>query len=206
MGRPAMTDLPESHGPDLDELEAFLLSERTAEDCMGLSELDGFLTAVAVGPELIMPSEWLPLVWGEEDPEFESEAEAGRIIGAVVGRYNRILADLGGDPPVAEPIFEESEAGETLVASWAMGFMEGVQLRVARWEEVMTSEDHWHLVAPIIVQLVADGGTELSEAETEELQEAGRRMVELIPSAVIAIDEHWRDERGEPRKPGGAEG
>ena len=27
---------------------------------MALSELDGFLTAIAIGPNLVMPSEWLP--------------------------------------------------------------------------------------------------------------------------------------------------
>lgn len=30
---------------------------------MMFSDLDGFLTAVAIGPKLIMPSEWLPHVW-----------------------------------------------------------------------------------------------------------------------------------------------
>ena len=51
-------------GIDLDALDAFLLSDRTPENCMGLSDLDGFLTAIVIGPELIAPSEWLPIIWG----------------------------------------------------------------------------------------------------------------------------------------------
>ena len=37
---------------DLRHLDAFLLSDRVANDALGLSNLDGFLTGIAVGPEL----------------------------------------------------------------------------------------------------------------------------------------------------------
>jgi uncharacterized protein len=54
-------------GPvDLDGLDQFLLSDAPREDCMGLSDLDRFLTGILVGPELITPSEWLPRIWGGE--------------------------------------------------------------------------------------------------------------------------------------------
>ena len=36
-------------GFDLDDLDAFLASDRVPETCMQLSELDGFLTAIAIG-------------------------------------------------------------------------------------------------------------------------------------------------------------
>ena len=47
---------------DLNRLDEFLMSDRAPENGMGLSDLDGFLTGIAVGPELILPSEWLPRV------------------------------------------------------------------------------------------------------------------------------------------------
>jgi len=34
------------------------------EDCMLLSNLDGFLTGIVVGPEPIPSSEWMPAIWG----------------------------------------------------------------------------------------------------------------------------------------------
>ena len=66
-----MENTPHTSGagsPDLNLLEGWLTSDRAHEDAMELSELDGFLTAIAIGPELIMPSEWLPVVWGGEEP------------------------------------------------------------------------------------------------------------------------------------------
>jgi uncharacterized protein len=45
---------------DLDELDAFLMSDRAPEASMQLSDLDGFLAGIAIGPELIMIcSAWL---------------------------------------------------------------------------------------------------------------------------------------------------
>ena len=35
---------------DLDALDAFLMSDRAPEDCMQLSDLDGFLAGIAIGP------------------------------------------------------------------------------------------------------------------------------------------------------------
>ena len=65
---------------EIDELDDFLTSDAVPEDCMDLSELHGFLTAVAIGPGIILPSEWLPEVWGDEGgPKFESLDDARRI-------------------------------------------------------------------------------------------------------------------------------
>ncbi len=39
--------------PDLKALDEYLMSDESPENCMQLSDLDGFLTAIVVGPELI---------------------------------------------------------------------------------------------------------------------------------------------------------
>ena len=44
------------------------MSDHAPDDRMGLSDLDGFLTGIVVGPELILPSEWLPVIWGGQEP------------------------------------------------------------------------------------------------------------------------------------------
>ena len=47
---------------DLDALDAWLLSEDSPETSMVLSDMDGFLTGIIVGPEPIPPTEWLALI------------------------------------------------------------------------------------------------------------------------------------------------
>jgi uncharacterized protein len=45
---------------EIDELEDFLQSRCLPKGGMNTSMLDGYLTAIVSGPELIPPSEWLP--------------------------------------------------------------------------------------------------------------------------------------------------
>ena len=49
---------------ELAELDQFLLSDVTSEETMLMDGLDGYLTAIVVGPRTVMPSQWLPGVWG----------------------------------------------------------------------------------------------------------------------------------------------
>src|SRR5260221_11031106 len=81
-------------GVGAEALDASLSSDRSPPDSMGLSDLDGFLTAVAIGPELVMPSEWLPIVWGGEEPVFADDGEAQAVIGGIMSRYHAILRDV----------------------------------------------------------------------------------------------------------------
>ena len=48
---------------ELERLAAFLDSIDN-EEALSLEGLDGFFCALIAGPELVMPSEYLPVVWG----------------------------------------------------------------------------------------------------------------------------------------------
>ena len=55
------------HNPLTDDefarLDSFLCKNMKA---MNLEEIDGFFTALVCGPEVVMPGEYLPYVWGNE--------------------------------------------------------------------------------------------------------------------------------------------
>lgn len=42
------------------------------EGILDVSGLDGFLTALASGPNVIVPSRWLPAMWGAAEPSWQS--------------------------------------------------------------------------------------------------------------------------------------
>src|SRR5271165_5755184 len=100
---------------DLEPLGDFLDSTRAPEACMDLSELDGFLAGLAVGPDPVLPEEWLPMVWDDEDPEFEDQAEADLVLGTMFARYNEIADGLNNDDPGYDPVYWQDATGRTVV-------------------------------------------------------------------------------------------
>jgi uncharacterized protein len=122
-------DIPASGPIDLDALDDYLMSDHAPDNSMGLSDLDGFLTGIVVGPELILPSEWLPVIWGGQEPEFKTQDEMRTVLAAIMGRYNEIVACFNVDPGEFEPIFLEGPGGEVIASDWAGGFLDAVALR-----------------------------------------------------------------------------
>ena len=51
---------------EIAELDEFLMSDATPEESMDIVTLDGFLTALVIGPGLVPPSVWLKTIWGGE--------------------------------------------------------------------------------------------------------------------------------------------
>lgn len=51
---------------ELETLATLLRALPIENDGMTVSELDGFVAGLLVCPEMIMPSEWLPVVWGDD--------------------------------------------------------------------------------------------------------------------------------------------
>lgn len=179
----------------LKKLDEFLMSDRAPEDCMQLSDLDGFLTAIAIGPELIMPSEWLPVIWGEAEPVFESTEDAQSVIGAIMGRYNEILRLIQNEPDAYGPLFWETPDGHVVAADWAEGFMDGVGLRRNAWRPLLKSDEGSELLAPITTLLHDEDGNPLIEGEPDELAELRRLATDLIVPSVQAINSYWKAHR-----------
>jgi uncharacterized protein len=184
-------------GPSaLDALDEYLSSDASPEECMQLSDLDGFLTGIIVGPELIMPSEWLPILWGEDPPVFENDDIAALILGAIMARYDEIVQALSADPPELEPIFWQTEDGLVIARDWAEGFMEAISLGPSEWREMLNDEDAGLPLAPIFL-LAGNDETEsasIGDADGDEVLLAD--AADLIPLSVIEIDAFWKFRRG----------
>lgn len=187
-----MTGIREVSEEDLTVLERFLMSEQAPADCMQLSDLDGFLTGIVIGPERIPPEEWLPLVW-QGEPEFESAEERARIVGIVLARHEEILWTLTQSPEDFAPIFWQDEDGEPIAQDWAEGFLEAIRLRPDAWTPLFESTDHSVVITPI----AALWQDEDSEGDLDETEEARLRAeaTDLVPAAVIAIFRFWRRQR-----------
>ena len=78
---------------DLKQLEEFLLSDKTPDECMDISSLHGYLTALVIGPETVLPSKWMPDIWGAE-VIWDDMEEAQNIFGLVMSFYNTIIKSV----------------------------------------------------------------------------------------------------------------
>src|SRR5213076_3471489 len=100
---------------DYDELEAFLGSNAVPQDCMDLEMLDGFLTAIVSGPELIQPSEWLPVLWSDSQrsvtPVFQNNEQAERILSLVLRLQQSIRRTLAESPTRFKPLLYHADPG-----------------------------------------------------------------------------------------------
>jgi uncharacterized protein len=115
----------------LARLDHFLASQDD-DEVMMVPELDGFLTGVLVCPEMILPSEWLPVVWGGDGPVFEDQTTANEILGLIMALYNDISSGLQA-PETYQPLIEEDIDGTFLWEFWVEGFGKAVGLRPSAW-------------------------------------------------------------------------
>jgi hypothetical protein len=46
------------------------------------------------------------------------------VLGTILGRYDEIIAGLGNDPVVLDPIFWEGPDGEIIASDWVAGLLD----------------------------------------------------------------------------------
>lgn len=181
---------------DFDRLEEFLLSDKVAEDAMTLSVLDGFLTGVVVSPEAILPSEWMPVIWGKRSPSFSGPDEAAEITGLIVSRYNQIIFELAETPEAYEPLIMQDHTGEVLGEIWAEGFVMAIELRPEVWGEILDSK--YGAAVTVIMALASPEMMSEFSTDPDEVSVLANAISEDLAITVRAIDSYWKSKRGYP--------
>ncbi len=164
---------------DLEVLDRFLMSD-----------LDGFLTGIVIGPELVLPSEWMPAIWGGEAPEFADAAEAKAILGAIMGRYNEIIRQIAAD--TFAPIFWTTRDDTVIAADWAEGCLQAIMLRADAWGPLFKSKRDGHLLLPILALCGDEHGASLVGLPSDEEDRIMAEATDFIPDCVTAIAKYWR--------------
>jgi uncharacterized protein len=145
-GREPLTD------EELERLEAFLSGLKNPQR-LTLEGLDGFFCALIAGPDLVLPSEYLPVVWGGEmtdEDAFESDAQAEDLLKLIMRHWNAI-ADEYETERVYVPLFDAPDECGVPGRQWARGFMRGVALRRRSWTPMFTDENEGQLMTIALV-------------------------------------------------------
>jgi len=137
---------------ELDRLGEFLKSCKGGR-AMNVEALDGFFAALIAGPEIVMPSEYYPEVFGgemSETCEFGSLNEANEILGLMMRHWNAIAGTLFKGE-VYVPLLLEDEDGIAHGNDWARGFMRGMGMRHDGWAELVNDEEHGGCLVPVMM-------------------------------------------------------
>ena len=135
---------------ELDRLQQFL------ENCAGgmnIEEMDGFFAALVAGPEVVMPSEYLSQVFGddtEEAPRFEGLDEANDILALLMRHWNEIAGTLSKGE-VHYPLLLEDENGGVHGTDWARGFIRGTRLRLDGWAKLLDDDEQGGCMIPMLM-------------------------------------------------------
>jgi uncharacterized protein len=180
------------------ELDVLLMSDVMPENGMDISTLDGFLAAVLLNPDLILPSEWLPWVWdmenAEASPDFADPKAAERAMGLIMGHYNDVARaiEAGDFEPVLYELAQPDGSEFFDAEGWAGGFMLGVTRFLDPWWRPVL-EEHVELIAPMVLLGTERGWQALEESGDHKA--AIQAAYEAIPDAVAALSEHFRPMR-----------
>lgn len=184
---------------ELEVLDRFLLNrfeddeyaDDSDEGVLGISELDGMFTAIVSGPELVEVSTWLPAVWGDFEPEWETAEDATAILTLMIRHMNGIAATLLNDVEDFEPLFmERREEDETyvMVDEWCEGYLRGMDLAGDLWDE--GGAEMASLTAPILA-FTSAAEWDIDNQDPADLDE----LIDAITPNVREIYEWWLQRR-----------
>lgn len=182
---------------ELDELDRFLMSDATSSETLMLDALDGYLTAIVIGPVPLRPVEWLPRIWGsreEHAPRFASTRQALRIKELIIRHLNGITLCFMRNPRQFEPLFNvttyaDSEDEFIDADMWAFGFMKGMSLTMADWKPLLSNPEAENLLRPLY--LLGSPNLKPAEQTLRETREQREALAHGLAARLADIYAFW---------------
>jgi uncharacterized protein len=201
---------------EFDELGAMLAADWAPDTTMDLEQLDGFLAGVICAPRVVLPSTYLPAIFGGDPPEFPDSATAQRFFDLLMRRHNEVAEALNApverldDPRAYDPLLidwdADADAARALTESgeiprlprygelWARGFLHAVELLRDDWNDVPEDDEEGAQIVDealaAIVALVPEDEDSAAADETDDDRD------ELVADALIAaydLRDYWRE-------------
>lgn len=121
-------------------LAAFLESPAVPANSMNIFQLDGYLRAIALTPGAIAEDMWIPLVFNDLEPGYESDVQRLLILGQLHALYDyhrgEIAINLCNLPCCA--VYARLQEERVDLEQWARGFIQGYIIREEDWNKALT--------------------------------------------------------------------
>ena len=126
---------------EVEDLRLFLISPQRPDGTLCFQELQGFLFAVASCPEMVQPSDWLPIISDDEDIGFIDQSEAQHILSLIMTLFNQVniaVLNRSDRMPSGWKFQTDVDANfekEMAISQWSRGFMLGHDWLADVWDE-----------------------------------------------------------------------
>jgi uncharacterized protein len=179
-------------------LDVFLSQPSNPEGTLSLGETRGFLLTVASAPELIQPSEWIPFIFGGEEPEFDDMEQVQQSMGTLMSLYNEandVVRAEGQRLPDGCEFYDDLLANlepGAPISQWCRGFAAGSLWLEESWEPYMIEEMSEDMGACLTTlsffasRSMAESIVSESENPETTLEGAAAMFRDLFPEAIAA--------------------
>ncbi|MEW5964612.1 MAG: UPF0149 family protein [Pseudomonadota bacterium] len=171
---------------ELEWLAGFLVSAQVPEASMNIEMLDGFLTALIAGPDVVRPSDYLDAIWGGDgaSPGFDGMEQAQFFFDLLKRRWNAIADGMMRGDPITPIIVDY---GDDLVGrDWADGFLHGLEFHVALGRSSKESKRTDRLIDPILALAGPEVyGSRITAARRDRIRDD-------LPATILRCAAAWR--------------
>lgn len=134
---------------DIDTLDDFLAA--LEGPLVSFEALDGLFCALHCAPTMVMPSQYMDVIMGDQD--FADEAQAEQMMLLITRHWNALsetLRQASIDGDVYVPALLVDESGQPTGNDWAGGFVLGLSLTEDDWQAFIDDKTLSQLLLPIL--------------------------------------------------------
>ncbi len=167
----------------IDQLDAYLLSDQVQEEALDYIALHGYLCALAISPAPLSEDEWLEQVMAQ--PQTNNTDSQRQDMLALMRKELAYLREcLESDQDIDLPCdltLEVDQEGDCLLEYWAQGFMELIFSQEEVWFSEQ-EEDVAECLLPFMLAAKLDEDSELEELRRQP--ELCQQLCEQIPELL----------------------
>jgi uncharacterized protein len=182
---------------EMDRVSA-LLERFGTKRSMNLEQLDGFFAALISGPQVVPPSDYLPVIFGDEmvlRDTVNAQPMLQDFLSLIMRHWNAI-ADTLHSGEVFLPLLLQDENGITQANDWATGFLRGMEFHKEEWASLLADEEHGGWLVPIFA-LASEHSPdpEMRSYKAPVSTELREKLIVGAAAGVTGIYRHFKTQR-----------
>ena len=175
-------------------LTQFLAAPARPEGTLSFHEAQGFLFAIACAPEMIRPSEWLPLIFNEQDAQYADMDEGQSILQSLMDLYNIINTqvftsnEVLPDDITIKATALDNVGEEAPLGRWSNGFLIGHEWLMEMWDHFTPEALDEELGSSLLI-LSFFSDRRLAEAYYQDIAESSGQTLDKFADNLLGMFE-----------------